>query len=167
MVLGDYAYLSHGGSGAMSAPVQQQSWLQQQQFPSGNSHLQYGQSVRQQPSQPFSLPVQPVVLQHQAPVGQAGQGPMTQQQQIINGQPVLVIRKPNEVFVGDLSYFCEEKDLFELFSQYGTVDNCRIVRNDSKNRSLMFGFVCMSNEQEAQAVAKVLHNYTFMGRAMK
>ncbi len=172
MVLGDQ-YYANAGAGV----PQQSTWQhQQQQLPQHQTYPSYN-------NQPFSLPVQPAVIQgypqqqggHNMMAMHQGQGQgaymQTQQLQVqgIPGQvqPVLVIRKPNEVFVGDLSYFCEEKDLFDLFSQYGTVDNCRIVRNDSKNRSLMFGFVCMSNEQEAQAVAKILHNSTFMGRAMK
>jgi hypothetical protein len=134
----------------MQLQQQQQQLLQQtQQFSQGVPPSNY---IVPAPSQ-YGVPTQPVITH-------------TVQSNGPNGQ-VVVIRKPNEVFVGDLSYFCEEKDLHELFSQYGTVDNCRIVRNDNKNRSLMFGFVCMSSEKEAQAVAKLLHNQTFLGRAMK
>ncbi len=149
MVFGEYYNPS-----STSAPSE---WHQlEQSFRSMSFQPQVAAPSMLPTQQPFNIPVQPAMnsmLQHPAMNGVAGQ--------------VVVIRKPNEVFVGDLSYFCEEKDLFELFSQYGAVDNCRIVRNDSKNRSLMFGFVCMSNEQEAQAAAKLLNNYTFMGRAMK
>ncbi len=77
------------------------------------------------------------------------------------------MKNPNEVFVGDLSFFCEEKDLFDLFSQYGRVESCRIVMNDSQTKSLMFGFVCLSSPQEAATAARVLHNHPFMGRNMK
>jgi RNA recognition motif-containing protein len=77
------------------------------------------------------------------------------------------VKHPYELFVGDLSFFCEEKDLLDLFTRFGSVDNCRIVRNDSKNRSLMFGFVCMSTLEEAVAATNALNNFMYMGRAMK
>ncbi len=84
------------------------------------------------------------------------------------GQPLTTgVKHPYELFVGDLSFFCEEKDLLELFSRFGVVDNCRIVRNDNKNRSLMFGFVCMSTLEEAILASDTLNNFLFMGRAMK
>lgn len=76
-------------------------------------------------------------------------------------------RKPNELFVGDLSYFCTEAHLFDLFNQYGNVTGVRIVRNDQKKRSMNFGFVSMESPQMAREIAKVLNNHLFMGRVMK
>lgn len=76
-------------------------------------------------------------------------------------------RRPNEVFVGDLSFFCREQDLIDHFSQYGRVTNCHVVLNDNRTRSLMFGFVTMSTEPEAVTVASKVHNQLFMGRTIK
>ncbi len=76
-------------------------------------------------------------------------------------------RNPYELFVGDLSFFCEEQDLFEIFGAFGAVDGVRIVRNDGRNRSLMFGFVCMSNGDEAMDAINHLHGKLIMGRIMK
>jgi RNA recognition motif-containing protein len=75
--------------------------------------------------------------------------------------------KSYEIFVGNLSFFCEEIDLLSLFSKFGNVEHCRIVRNDGRKRSLMYGFVCMSTELEAQSAANALQGSSFMGRAMK
>ena len=75
--------------------------------------------------------------------------------------------KPNELFVGNLSYFCEEKDLFELFDQYGNVEDVRIIKNDSGTRSLMFGFVTMASVYEAREMEKLLNNHLFMGRRLR
>jgi RNA recognition motif-containing protein len=77
------------------------------------------------------------------------------------------IAKPNEVFVGNLSYFCTETDLFELFSQYVPVEDVRIVRNDSGRRSLMFGFIIFPSPFEAMEAVKILNNHLFMGRNLK
>lgn len=76
-------------------------------------------------------------------------------------------RRPNEVFVGDLSFFCREQDLVDFFSLYGRVVTCHVVLNDNRTRSLMYGFVTMSNEQEAIAAASKINNQLFMGRTIK
>jgi RNA recognition motif-containing protein len=75
--------------------------------------------------------------------------------------------KPNELFVGNLSYFCEEKDLYELFDQYGNVEDVRIIKNDSGSRSLMFGFVTMASVHEAREMEKLLNNHLFLGRKIR
>lgn len=77
------------------------------------------------------------------------------------------VAKPNEVFVGNLSYFCTETDLYELFSQYVPVEDVRIVRNDSGRRSLMFGFIIFPSPFEAVEAVKILNNHLFMGRNLK
>ncbi len=73
----------------------------------------------------------------------------------------------NELHVGDLSYFCEEKHLYELFKNFGCVKSCRIVRNYNQTRSLMFGFVMMSTTSEAVLAASYLNGQMFMGRKLK
>ena len=73
----------------------------------------------------------------------------------------------NGIFVGNLSFFCEENHLFDLFNEYGTVKNVRIVRNDNNTRSLMFGFVTMLSAHEAVEMARLLNNHLFMGRAIR
>jgi RNA recognition motif-containing protein len=77
------------------------------------------------------------------------------------------VEQPNVVFVGNLSYFCEETHVFELFNQYGHVQHVRIVRNDSNTRSLMFGFVTLSSIHEAREIERLLNNHMFMGRRMR
>ncbi len=75
--------------------------------------------------------------------------------------------KPNELFVGNLSYFCEEKDLYALFEENGHVEDVRIIKNDSGTRSLMFGFVTMSTIHETREMEKLLNNQMFMGRKLR
>jgi RNA recognition motif-containing protein len=75
--------------------------------------------------------------------------------------------QPNVVFVGNLSYFCEENHLFELFNQYAHVQHVRVVHNDNNTRSLMFGFVTLATTREALEMERLLNNHLFMGRRMK
>ncbi len=74
---------------------------------------------------------------------------------------------PNELFVGDLSFFCREEVLLQLFGQFGVVESCRVVRNDARRRSLMFGFVCMATLESAMQAMVSLGDQMYMGRTMK
>jgi RNA recognition motif-containing protein len=71
------------------------------------------------------------------------------------------------LFVGNLSYFCEEQHLFELFSEYGRVEAVRIVQNVEKTKSLMYGFVTMSSHAEACQIVDLMDGHLFMGRKIK
>ncbi len=73
----------------------------------------------------------------------------------------------NEVFVGNLSYFCDENDLYQLFDNYADVTHVRIVRNAENNRTLMFGFVTLSTVNEAKEMSKLLTGQLFMGRKLR
>lgn len=72
-----------------------------------------------------------------------------------------------DLFVGNLSFFCQEKHLKELFSKYGEVANIRIKRNDKGGRSLMYGFISMATTTAAQSAAINLHQQLFMGRNIR
>jgi RNA recognition motif-containing protein len=75
--------------------------------------------------------------------------------------------KQHELFVGNLSYFFTEDDLYNLFSNFGGVYTLRIKRNDKGTRSLQFGFVCMNALEEAEAARRALDGVMIMGRVMK
>lgn len=70
------------------------------------------------------------------------------------------------MFVGNLSYFCEEYDLFTLFNEYAHVKNVRIVWNENHSRPLMYGFVVLASHQEVQEIKKLLDGHLFMGRKL-
>jgi hypothetical protein len=72
-----------------------------------------------------------------------------------------------EIFVGDLSFFCQEQDLYNLFAQFGNVQNVRIIRNGHRKRSLTFGFVAMSSPKEARDMMNLFNGHMFMGRNLK
>ena len=53
------------------------------------------------------------------------------------------------LYVGNLSFQTTEQDLEELFSQAGNVESARVMRHTNTGDSKGFGFVEMSNDQEA------------------
>ena len=71
------------------------------------------------------------------------------------------------IYVGNLSWDSDDNQVSELFSQYGTVDSARVLTDRETGRSRGFGFVEMSNDDEAQAAISALNNYELDGRALK
>ncbi len=71
------------------------------------------------------------------------------------------------VFVGNLSYFCDETQLQTLMDNCGHVKLVRIVRNEANSRSLMYGFVTMASSHEAQEMERLFDGHFFMGRRIR
>ncbi len=73
--------------------------------------------------------------------------------------------------VGNLSFFCEEQHLFDLFDGYAEVAHTRIMRSDKNsekiNRSLLYGFVTFATPHEAKEMATLMDGTVFMGRKIK
>jgi len=69
------------------------------------------------------------------------------------------------IYVGNLSWNLTEEDLSNLFAPYGTVVSAKIVTDKfNNNRSKGFGFVEMSNDDEAKAAISGLHETEVDGR---
>ena len=67
------------------------------------------------------------------------------------------------IYVGNLDYSTTEQELRQLFESYGQLDNVTLVRDKFSGQSRGFGFVEMSNDEEAQkAIAEL--NGKPMGR---
>jgi hypothetical protein len=61
------------------------------------------------------------------------------------------------IFVGNLPYTYEEKDLGDLFGEYG-LTGITLVR-DAEGRSKGFAFLEVSNEEDAQLMIKEMHHF--------
>jgi RNA recognition motif-containing protein len=70
------------------------------------------------------------------------------------------------IFVGSLPFSIDEADLRESFEAYGTVDSVKIVTDKFTGRSKGFGFVEMSNDDEAQKAIDELNGATVEGRTI-
>ena len=71
-----------------------------------------------------------------------------------------------KLYVGNLSYNTTEADLETLFSQSGTVESVRVMRDMATGRARGFGFVEMASEEEAQAAINATNGQEFGGRAL-
>ena len=67
----------------------------------------------------------------------------------------------NKLYVGNISYNSTSQEVEDLFSKYGTVTYVKIIEGKG------FGFVEMSNQEEAENAKKDLDGYEFKGRNLK
>ena len=63
-----------------------------------------------------------------------------------------------KLYVGKLPYQTTDHDLADLFGQYGQVVSATVIIDRETGRSKGFGFVEMSNNQEAQTAQSQLNN---------
>lgn len=72
-----------------------------------------------------------------------------------------------KLYVGNLNYQTQEFDLRDHFAQYGEVVSANIVTDRDTGRSRGFGFVEMSNDDEAQSAQNALDGQELDGRQLK
>jgi RNA recognition motif-containing protein len=70
------------------------------------------------------------------------------------------------IFVSNISFKVREKSLRELFSQYGTVERVKIVKDRETQRSKGYGFVEMPNDDEARRAIEALNGYVHFERPL-
>lgn len=68
------------------------------------------------------------------------------------------------LFVGSLPYSLTSDKLKELFAKAGTVVSANVIMDRMTNRSKGFGFVEMSNDDEAMEAVKLLNGSEIDGR---
>ncbi len=71
------------------------------------------------------------------------------------------------IYVGNLSYEVEEKDLKEVFSEYGDVKNVQLPTDRETGRMRGFAFVEMGTEADEQKAIDALDGAEWMGRNLK
>lgn len=70
----------------------------------------------------------------------------------------------NKLYVGNLSYSVRDDDLHQQFSAFGQVQSAKVMMERDTGRSKGFGFVEMSNSQEAEAAIRGMHGQNMGGR---
>lgn len=81
--------------------------------------------------------------------------------EIERGSPV-----GNKLYVGNLAYSIRDDDLFQAFSQFGSVTSAKVMMDRETGRSKGFGFVEMGNDAEAQAAINGMNGQALEGRAL-
>ena len=70
------------------------------------------------------------------------------------------------LYVGNIPYTTGEAELQQLFSQAGTVESVRVMRDAATGRARGFAFVEMATDEEAQKAASQFNQYQMGGRAL-
>jgi len=81
-------------------------------------------------------------------------------------KPEIVEVTSSRLYVGNLNYEVNEKDLEELFAGVGTVQRAEIVSHQRTQRSKGYAFVEMTTKEEALRAVNVLNDEEFMGRKL-
>ena len=71
-----------------------------------------------------------------------------------------------KLYVGNLAFATTEQLLANKFAEFGTVESAKIITDRESGRSKGFGFVEMSNDDEAQAAISAMHGKEFEGRTL-
>lgn len=72
----------------------------------------------------------------------------------------------NKLFVGSLPFSTTDEDLAEAFAAFGTVVSARVITDRETGRSKGFGFVEMTNDDEAKAAIDGMDGKELGGRAI-
>jgi len=69
-----------------------------------------------------------------------------------------------KLFVGNISFNTTENDLQDAFSAHGTVTEANLMVDRMSGRPRGFGFVTMSNPEEAQKAIQAMNGASLDGR---
>jgi RNA recognition motif-containing protein len=75
--------------------------------------------------------------------------------------------KNTNIYVGNLDFATTQEDLETLFSEFGEVENARIITDKMSGRSKGFGFIEMVSDEKAKAAIEALDGKEVNGRAIK
>lgn len=68
------------------------------------------------------------------------------------------------IYVGNLDYGIDEKELQEIFENYGVVNSTKIIVDKFSGRSKGFGFIEMESADEANKAIEELNGSTLKDR---
>lgn len=80
--------------------------------------------------------------------------------------PNLLPEACRSLFLGDLSCFCQENEIYDIFSQFGPIDEIRIKRNE-EGLGLGYGFVTFLEMKSAEAALLGADGMVILGRPVK
>jgi RNA recognition motif-containing protein len=71
-----------------------------------------------------------------------------------------------KIYVGNLSFDCDDRALADTFTEHGEVVSAKVVMDRDTNRSRGFGFVEMSDDSAAMKAIEALNGKEVGGRAL-
>ncbi len=71
-----------------------------------------------------------------------------------------------KIYVGNFSFSMSEQELRSLFEPFGAIESATIATDRDTGRSRGFGFVAMTNDEEAEKAMTALNGKDSGGRAL-
>ena len=71
------------------------------------------------------------------------------------------------IYVGNLPYQLTEEELKETFEEFGAVESAKIIMDKYSGRSKGFGFVEMTNDEEAKQAIESMNDTDVKGRNIR
>lgn len=71
------------------------------------------------------------------------------------------------IYVGNLPYNSTEDDVRQMFEQHGSVQSVKLITDRETGRPRGFGFVEMTDDNEAGAAIEALDGADFEGRSLR
>src|SRR3990167_9605198 len=73
----------------------------------------------------------------------------------------------SKIYVGNLSYNTTEDELRDYFSQFGNIDDIKLIIDFNTGRSKGFGFVTYGSNQECETAVEKSNGVELSGRKLK
>ena len=71
------------------------------------------------------------------------------------------------LYVGNISFSLSEKDLEDVFAEFGPVNSVKIIKDRETGRSKGFGFVEMANPEDGTTAVDAINGREIGGRELK
>jgi len=71
------------------------------------------------------------------------------------------------IYIGNIPYSIDDRELGEIFSEFGEVSSARIIIDRVTGRSKGFGFVEMPNDDEGRKAVENLEGKEINGRNLR
>lgn len=69
-----------------------------------------------------------------------------------------------ELYIGNLAYSIDEKEIKKLFREFGKVTSVRLIKNKFNGKSKGYGFVEMADRKDSDSAIRDLNNTEVRGR---
>lgn len=85
----------------------------------------------------------------------------------MRNQAVVDQQPPWTLFLGDISVYCTERELTELFQPFGNITEIKLKKNSKGNTNLAFGFIIFEKEESALVALKAMNGHVLLGRPLR
>ena len=76
-------------------------------------------------------------------------------------------KQQRTIYLGDLSAFCNEQELYEVFKPFGEIQEIKLMRSKHDGSCLGYGFMTFATIEQAFNAMESMHGKMLIGRQLK